>query len=165
MVYNVFVVLLGWICMSSHLLPYAVFCHMFHCIQGLLYMIMLYLCPRWRCILVLFLCWTPLINLFISECSDIYISGQGFKSHSGQLSIATSKNPSVVNTICIDSLHYNVITCARLHLTSKCGDWRRQKTEIKPEHCTKRWNWSSCTKLALRASCSHGLIAQSVRAS
>ena len=26
-------------------------------------------------------------------------SGRGFKSHSGQLSIATSKNPSVVNTI------------------------------------------------------------------
>ena len=36
--------------------------------------------------------------------------------HSGQLSIATSKNPSVVNTICIDSFHYNVITCARLRL-------------------------------------------------
>ena len=29
----------------------------------------------------------------------------------------------------------------------------------------KRWNWSSCTKLALSASWTHGLIAQSVRAS
>ena len=29
----------------------------------------------------------------------------------------------------------------------------------------KRWNWSNCTKLALSASWTHGLIAQSVRAS
>ena len=29
----------------------------------------------------------------------------------------------------------------------------------------KRWNWSSCTKLTLRASWTHGLIAQSVRVS
>ena len=36
----------------------------------------------------------------------IYIFGRGFKSHSGQLSIATSENPSVVNTTCISSFHY-----------------------------------------------------------
>ena len=29
----------------------------------------------------------------------------------------------------------------------------------------KQWNWSSCTKLALRAGWTHGLIAQSVKAS
>ena len=29
----------------------------------------------------------------------------------------------------------------------------------------KQWNWSSCTKLALSASWTHGLIVQSVRAS
>ena len=28
----------------------------------------------------------------------------------------TSKNPSVMNTICINSFRYNVITCLRLHL-------------------------------------------------
>ena len=49
-------------------------------------------------------------------------------------------------------------------------DWQmwwltKEKTKIKREHWTKRWNWSSCTKLALRASWIHGLIAQSVRAS
>ena len=33
-------------------------------------------------------------------------SGCWFKSHSGQLSIATSRNPSVVNTICINSFRY-----------------------------------------------------------
>ena len=32
----------------------------------------------------------------------IYISGCGFKSHSGQLSIATSNNPSVVKNLSID---------------------------------------------------------------
>ena len=32
-------------------------------------------------------------------------------------------------------------------------------------HWTKKWNWSSCTKLALSESWTHGLIAQSVRAS
>ena len=38
-------------------------------------------------------------------------SGLVFKSHSDQLSIATSKNPSVVNTICISSFRYaHVIT-------------------------------------------------------
>ena len=36
----------------------------------------------------------------------IYIYGRGFKSHSGQLSIATSKNPPAVNTICINSFRY-----------------------------------------------------------
>ena len=42
--------------------------------------------------------------------------------------------------------------------------WRLTKaiTEMKREHWTKRWNWSSCTKLALRTSWTHGLIAQSV---
>ena len=40
-----------------------------------------------------------------------------------------------------------------------------KETEIKPEHWTKRWNWSSCTNLALRVPWTHGLIAQSVRVS
>ena len=40
------------------------------------------------------------------------------KFHSGQLSIATSKNPSVMNTIDINSVRYNVITCARLRLNA-----------------------------------------------
>ena len=31
------------------------------------------------------------------------------------------------------------------------------KTETKREHWTKRWNWSTCTKLALRVSWTHGL--------
>ena len=52
----------------------------------------------------------------------------------GQLSIDTSKNPSVVNTIYV-SLHSatNVITCARLRLKQM---WRltKAKTEIKCEH-------------------------------
>ena len=58
------------------------------------------------------------------------------------------KNPSVVNTICIDSFRYNMITCARLQMCRPT----KANTEMKRQHCTKRWNWSSCTKLALRAS-------------
>ena len=90
-------------------------------------------------------------------------SGRGFKSHSGQLSITTSKNPSVVNTISISSFRYtHLITYRKLRL-NKRGDWRRQTAETK---CgTKQtWNWSSCTKLVLSTSCTHDLIAQSVRA-
>ena len=34
---------------------------------------------------------------------------------------------------------------------------------MKHEHWTKRWNWSGCTKLALRGSWTHGQMAQSVR--
>ena len=57
-----------------------------------------------------------------------------------------------------------MITCARLRLKQM---WRltKAKTKMKREHWTKRWNCSSCTKLALRTSWTHGLIAQSVRAS
>ena len=40
--------------------------------------------------------------------------------------------------------------------------WQLTKTmaEMKCKHWTKRWNWSSCTKVALTASWTHGLIAQ-----
>ena len=41
----------------------------------------------------------------------------------------------------------------------------KANTEMKREHWAKRWNWSSCTKLALRASSTQDLLAQSVRAS
>ena len=42
----------------------------------------------------------------------------------------------------------NVITCARFCLKQM---WRLTKAiaKMKCEHWTKRWNWSSCTKLAL----------------
>ena len=45
--------------------------------------------------------------------------------------------------------------------------WRLTKAmaEMKCEHWTKRWNCSSCTKLALCTSWTHSLIAQSIRAS
>ena len=60
-------------------------------------------------------------------------SGRGFKSHPGQRSIATSKNPSGVNTLCINSFRYNVITCGTLHLKQM---WRLTKanSEMKHEH-------------------------------
>ena len=69
-----------------------------------------------------------------------------------------------MNTICINSFRYNLITCARLRLKAM---WRltKTKTKMKREHWTKRWNWSSCTNLALRATWTHGLIAQLVGAS
>ena len=58
-------------------------------------------------------------------------SSRGFKSHSGQLSIATSKNLSVLNTICISSFCYtHTITYRKLRL-KKRGDWRRQTAEMK----------------------------------
>ena len=51
-----------------------------------------------------------------------------FKSHSGQLSIATSKNPSVVNTICINHPTANVNTYARFSLRQM---WRLTKAMAK----------------------------------
>ena len=61
-------------------------------------------------------------------------------------------------------IYANVITCARLCLKQM---WRLMKanTKMKREDWTKRWNWSSCTKLGLRASLTHSLIAQSLRVS
>ena len=41
----------------------------------------------------------------------------------------------------------------------------KAKAEMKCEHWTKRWNWSGYTKLAVRASWTQGLIAQSVKVS
>ena len=58
----------------------------------------------------------------------------------------------MVNTICICSFHYNhVITCAKFHLKQMWG-LTKAMAEMKREHWTKRWNWSSYTKLALSAS-------------
>ena len=42
----------------------------------------------------------------VKNSTEIDISGPGLKPDSGQLSIAASQNPSVVNTICINSFHY-----------------------------------------------------------
>ena len=67
--------------------------------------------------------------------------------------------------MCINSFCYtHVITCTRFRLKQM---WRLTGTmaEMKSELWTKRWNWSSCTKLALSASWTHGLIAQPFRAS
>ena len=73
---------------------------------------------------------------------------------SGQLSIATFKNPSVAITICISSFRYtHVITCAKGNSGNEI--WT----------LGNRWNWNSCTKLALSASWIHSLIAWSERAS
>ena len=56
-------------------------------------------------------------------------SGRGFKSHSGQLSIATSNNPSVVNIICINSFRYtHVITSTTFRLKQR---WRLKKAIAK----------------------------------
>ena len=55
-------------------------------------------------------------------------------------------------------------SCAYLCEISLKGNVAKAMAEMKLEHWAKRWNWSSCTILALSASWTHGLIAQSVRA-
>ena len=55
--------------------------------------------------------------------------GFGFKSHSGQLSIATSKNPLLVNTICIYSFR-NTYRITSTKFRSKLT-WRLTKTIAK----------------------------------
>ena len=58
-------------------------------------------------------------------------SGRGFKYHSGQLSIATSKNRSVKNTMYISSFRYiHVITLTILRL-NKRGEATKPIAEMK----------------------------------
>ena len=59
-------------------------------------------------------------------------SGRGFKSHSGQLSIATSNNPSVVNTKCISSFRYtHVISSTKYQSKTNVGtDEGNSRNEI-----------------------------------
>ena len=61
------------------------------------------------------------------------LSGCGLKSHSSQLCIVTSKNPRVVNTICINYFSANVITCARFCL-KQMSRLTKAMLEIKCEH-------------------------------
>ena len=60
-------------------------------------------------------------------------SGRGFKFHSGQISTATSKYPSMMIAICINHSAANVITCTRFHLKQI---WRLTNAivEMKWEH-------------------------------
>ena len=89
-------------------------------------------------------------------------SGCGFKFHSGQLYIATSKILQWWIPYLLIYSATNVITCARFRLNQM---WWLTKAmvEMKCEPWKKRWNWSSSTKLALSTSWTHDLIAQSVR--
>ena len=104
------------------------------------------------------------IILYIYNSVWTEFSGCGFKSHSGQLSITTSENPSVMNTICINHFIAKVITCVRFCLKQM---WWLTKAiaEMKCKHWTKKWNWSSCTKLTLRSIWTHGLMAHLVKVS
>ena len=56
------------------------------------------------------------INVVTDESNSIWteFSGRGFKSHSGQLSIAISYNTSVVNTICISRFHYTDVITSKI---------------------------------------------------
>ena len=55
------------------------------------------------------------IQMYVTNWTEF--SGRWFKSHSGQLLIAASKNPSVVNTIDISSFFYtHVITSRKFRL-------------------------------------------------
>ena len=73
--------------------------------------------------------------MYIHTYIHIYMCGPGFKSHSGQLSMATSKNPSVVNTICISSLCYtHVITSVRFRLKKQTWRLTKAMAEMKHEH-------------------------------
>ena len=58
----------------------------------------------------------------------------------------------------------HVITYARFCL-KQVSQLTKAMVKMRREHYTMRWNWSSFIKLALSATWTHGLIAQSVRAS
>ena len=77
-----------------------------------------------------------------------------------KMKIHWSKNLSVVNIICISSFHYTHVITYRKHQLK--WTWRLTKAKQPKWNVTlnKWWNWSSCTKLAVSASWTHGLIAQ-----
>ena len=57
------------------------------------------------------------MDIYIMYIIYTELRGRGLKSHSDQLSIAASNNPSAVNTICISSFPYkHVITSRKLQL-------------------------------------------------
>ena len=106
--------------------------------------------------------WWMLVEAWLDTCKHLNVRT------SGRNSVVVGSNPTqamnTVNTICISHSTANMITCARLCLKQM---WQLKKAiaEMKCKHWTKRWNCSSCTKMALSASWTHVLIAQSVRAS
>ena len=94
---------------------------------------------------------------------------------SEQNSVAAGSNPTQVNFLQLLLKSFNgeyhiyhpatnMITCARFCLKQM---WQLAKAmvEMKHKHWAMKWNWSSCTKLTLSGRWTHGLIAQSVRAS
>ena len=65
--------------------------------------------------------------------SDHVVSGCGFKSHSDHISIATSNNPSVVNTICIRSFRYTHAITSRKLLLKQTWPLTKAIAEMKSE--------------------------------
>ena len=91
-------------------------------------------------------------------------SGPGLKSDTSEPSLATWKNLSVVNTICISSFRYSCdyLKKSSIKVNMTTGEGKQLNGNVT---LNKRWNWSSCTKLALNGSWTHHLIVQFVRAS
>ena len=96
--------------------------------------------------------------------SSVHISIKPTFYSSTFYSFYTSNNPSVVNTIYISSFNYTHVITSRKFQLNKHDDWRRKQPKGNLT-LNKRWNWSSCIMLAPRVCWTHGLIAQSVRAS
>ena len=85
--------------------------------------------------------------------------------HSGVMSCSLLVDTSHTDESFIDrTKHVSVDdlqkTSIKINVTTDEGKESKQNVTL-----NKRWNWSSCAKLALSASWTHGLIAQSVRAS
>ena len=75
--------------------------------------------------------WTNGIISYLVRAFKQGFSGCRFKSHSGQLSIAGSENPSVANTIYISWFsNTRVITYRKLWLNKRCN-WRKPTAEMK----------------------------------
>ena len=92
-------------------------------------------------------------SITASEWNSLIV---GKESHSGLLSVATWKNTSVSNTICISSFRWSHLITSRKSYEKERGDWRRQWSKWKMT-LNKRYNWKSSTKLAVCTSWTHGL--------
>ena len=87
-----------------------------------------------------------------------------FLLYSTLFSLPLSVALSYIFTICIIHSATLMWLPQKNFSESKCGNWRRQWLTWNLT-LNKQWNWSSCIKLVVSASWTHGLIAQSVRMS
>ena len=120
--------------------------------------------------------WSNFTKLALSASGTRDLIGQSVRASESN-SVVLGSNPTQVNFLQLLQRvlqwwipHASAYSATLMWLpqdtfnSNKGGDWQRQWPKWNVTR-NKRWNWSSCTKLALSGSWTHELIAQSFRVS